>query len=126
MSSQDVTSNSNTPTSTYSGNSQASAPLSPHGGASTGVSPVSSLGGGSTASDVTMESMDTSHQKQDASDRLNKNLDWNSGKPESSKNITAVQEGQQGHLGRDGQESASTPVIEGESQYCSHKIVSII
>uniref|UniRef100_A0A7N5ZQH3 C-Jun-amino-terminal kinase-interacting protein 4 n=1 Tax=Anabas testudineus TaxID=64144 RepID=A0A7N5ZQH3_ANATE len=88
-SSQGGTSKSNTPTSTYSGNSQSTTPLSPsHGEASTGVSPVSSLGGGSTASDVTMESVDTSLQKQDASDRLNKNLDWNNGKPESSKNIT--------------------------------------
>ncbi|XP_026206563.1 C-Jun-amino-terminal kinase-interacting protein 4 isoform X6 [Anabas testudineus] len=112
-SSQGGTSKSNTPTSTYSGNSQSTTPLSPsHGEASTGVSPVSSLGGGSTASDVTMESVDTSLQKQDASDRLNKNLDWNNGKPESSKNITAVQEGQQGQLGCDAQESASTPLTE--------------
>lgn len=115
-SSQGGTSKSNTPTSTYSGNSQSTTPLSPsHGEASTGVSPVSSLGGGSTASDVTMESVDTSLQKQDASDRLNKNLDWNNGKPESSKNITAVQEGQQGQLGCDAQESASTPLTEGKS-----------
>uniref|UniRef100_A0A7N6AEF7 C-Jun-amino-terminal kinase-interacting protein 4 n=1 Tax=Anabas testudineus TaxID=64144 RepID=A0A7N6AEF7_ANATE len=65
-SSQGGTSKSNTPTSTYSGNSQSTTPLSPsHGEASTGVSPVSSLGGGSTASDVTMESVDTSLQKQD-------------------------------------------------------------
>lgn len=123
MSSQGVTSNS--PTSTYSGNSQSSTPLSPppHGGASSGVRPVSSLGESSTTSDVTMESLDTSHKKQDASDRLDKNLDWNSGKPESSKNIIAVQDGQQGH---DGQESASTPLIEGESPYCSYKVASII
>lgn len=82
------------------------------------MSPVSSLEGGSTTSDVTMESLDASHQKQDASDRLNKNLDWNNGKPESSKNIIAVQEGQQGQLGRDGQDTANTPLTEGESEFC--------
>uniref|UniRef100_A0A4W6FAF6 Sperm associated antigen 9 n=1 Tax=Lates calcarifer TaxID=8187 RepID=A0A4W6FAF6_LATCA len=64
--------------------------------------PVSSLGDGSasatplsTASDVAMESVDTPPQEQGASDGLDKNLDWSSGKPESSKNIAAVQEGQQ-------------------------------
>lgn len=82
------------------------------------MSPVSSLEGGSTTSDVTMESLDASHQKQDASDRLNKNLDWNNRKPESSKNIVAVQEGQQGQLGRDGQDTANTPLTEGESEFC--------
>ena len=66
------------------------------------MSPRSSLGGGSTsatplstaASDVAMESVDTPLQEV-SSDGLNKNLDWNSGKPESSKNIAAVQQGQQ-------------------------------
>uniref|UniRef100_A0A671W6P4 C-Jun-amino-terminal kinase-interacting protein 4 n=1 Tax=Sparus aurata TaxID=8175 RepID=A0A671W6P4_SPAAU len=47
------------------------------------------------ASDVTMESVDMPLHEQEVSDRLNKNLDRNNGKPESSKNITAVQEGQQ-------------------------------
>ncbi|XP_050928380.1 C-Jun-amino-terminal kinase-interacting protein 4 [Lates calcarifer] len=103
MSSQGGSSKSNTPTSAHM-------PLTPHDGASSGVSPVSSLGDGSasatplsTASDVAMESVDTPPQEQGASDGLDKNLDWSSGKPESSKNIAAVQEGQQG------QESPSTP-----------------
>uniref|UniRef100_A0A4W6F6V3 Sperm associated antigen 9 n=1 Tax=Lates calcarifer TaxID=8187 RepID=A0A4W6F6V3_LATCA len=66
------------------------------------VSAVINLGDGSasatplsTASDVAMESVDTPPQEQGASDGLDKNLDWSSGKPESSKNIAAVQEGQQ-------------------------------
>ncbi|XP_041671050.1 C-Jun-amino-terminal kinase-interacting protein 4 isoform X2 [Cheilinus undulatus] len=90
MSSQGGTTKSN------SANSQSATPLSPHGGESTGRS----AGGGSTAvtpstdaSDVAMESVDTPLQEQEFSDGLNKNLDRNSGKPESSKNI-AVQEGQ--------------------------------
>ncbi|XP_059180898.1 C-Jun-amino-terminal kinase-interacting protein 4-like isoform X1 [Centropristis striata] len=107
MSSQGGTSKSNTPTSTFSANSQSTTPLSPHDGASTGMSPGSGPDGvtslSSTASDVAMESVD-----REVSDGLNKNLDWNSGKPESNKDIAAVQEGQQGHPGGDGQDSAST------------------
>lgn len=113
MSSQGGSSKSNTPTSAHT-------PLTPHDGASSGVSPVSSLGDGSasatppsTASDVAMESP----QEQGASDGLDKNLDWSSGKPESSKNIAAVQEGQQG------QESPSTP-RKGEGQCCSSNTLS--
>ncbi|XP_035000913.1 C-Jun-amino-terminal kinase-interacting protein 4 isoform X3 [Hippoglossus stenolepis] len=109
-SSQDGTSKSNTPTS--------SCTLFPHDGASTGTSSMSSHAGGSssatplstTASDVAMESVDTPLQEQEASDGLNRNLDRSSGKPESNKNIAAVQEGQQGQRGHDGQESASTPL----------------
>lgn len=55
-----------------------------------------------------MESVDMSGRKHEAPDRLNKNLDRNGGKPESSKNMAAVQEGQQG---------PSTPLGDGESQY---------
>ncbi|XP_039990819.1 C-Jun-amino-terminal kinase-interacting protein 4 isoform X3 [Xiphias gladius] len=114
MSSQGGSSKSNTPTSTCTS-------LSPHAGASTGISPMSSLGGGpasatplsTAASDVCMESLDTPVQEQEASDGLNKNLDWNSGKPESNKNIAAVQEGQQGQPEHGSQESASTP-LKGE------------
>uniref|UniRef100_A0AAQ5WZ57 C-Jun-amino-terminal kinase-interacting protein 4 n=1 Tax=Amphiprion ocellaris TaxID=80972 RepID=A0AAQ5WZ57_AMPOC len=67
---------------------------------STGMSAVSSLTAGSASamalsSDVAMASVDTPVQEQDG---LNKNLDRNSGKPESSKNITAVQGGQRGQL----------------------------
>ncbi|XP_008282529.1 C-Jun-amino-terminal kinase-interacting protein 4 isoform X3 [Stegastes partitus] len=114
MSSQGGTSKSNTPTSTHSGNSQSSTPLSPHDGGSTGMSATSSLGGGSASAtslstDVAMESVDIPAHEQDG---LNKNLDRNSGKPESSKNIAAVQGGQQGQgqLGQDGQELATTPL----------------
>ncbi|XP_044034077.1 C-Jun-amino-terminal kinase-interacting protein 4 isoform X2 [Siniperca chuatsi] len=116
MSTQDGISKSNTPTSTYSANSQFTTPLSPHEGLSAGMSPASGAGGGSAfatplsiaASDVAMESVDTPLQEQEVSDGLNKNLDRNSGKLEGSKNIAAVQEGQQGQLGHDGQ--ASTPL----------------
>lgn len=125
MSSQGGASKSNTPTSTYSGNSQSTSPLSPHSGATTGMSPMSSLGGSSAsatplsaaASDVAMESVDTPRQEEEGSDGLNKNLNWSSGKPESSKNIS-VQEGQQGQLGHGGQDSARTPV-KADGQYCS-------
>eukprot|EP00064_Thunnus_orientalis_P013610 superscaffoldBa00002246_g13649 len=118
MSSQDGASKSNTPTSAHSGSSQSATPLSPHDGASAGMSTVSSLGGGSAsaaplsaaASDVAMESVDTPLQDEEGSDGLNKNLNRNSGKPESSKNISAVQEGQQGQLRQEGQDSATTPV----------------
>ncbi|XP_070707364.1 C-Jun-amino-terminal kinase-interacting protein 4 [Pempheris klunzingeri] len=106
--SQGGTSLSNTPTSTYSTNAQATTPLSPHDGVSTAVSSVSGLGGSASAtpqstaaSDSAMESVDTASQEQEVSDGLNKNLDRNSGKPESSKNIAAVQEGDQGQLGDD-------------------------
>ncbi|KAK1881455.1 C-Jun-amino-terminal kinase-interacting protein 4 [Dissostichus eleginoides] len=51
------------------------------------------------ASNVSMES-------EEVSDGLNKNPDRSRGKPESSKNIAAVQEGQQGQPGHD----ASTPL----------------
>ncbi|KAG7236443.1 hypothetical protein INR49_000921 [Caranx melampygus] len=105
MSSQGGTSKSNTPTST-------STPLSPHDSASATASPLSSLSGGSASAtsgsaaalDVAMESVDTPFQEP-ASD-FNQNLDWNSGKPESNKNIAAVQSG------RDSQETAATPVTD--------------
>ncbi|XP_055360153.1 C-Jun-amino-terminal kinase-interacting protein 4 isoform X2 [Betta splendens] len=114
MSPQGGTYKSSSPTSTHSSNTQFMTPLSsPHAGAST--SSVSSLGAQSPASDVTMESVDTSSRTQEASDRLNKNLDYNGGKPESSKNITAMQEGQQGQPGGDGQDAASTPLCDGEN-----------
>ncbi|XP_031699010.1 C-Jun-amino-terminal kinase-interacting protein 4 isoform X1 [Anarrhichthys ocellatus] len=104
MSSQGGTSESNTPTSTPSANSQSTMPVLPRDGAATGMSPASSLGGGSAsvtplstaASDVATESAE-----REVSDGLNKNLDWSRGKLENSKNIAAVQEGQQSQHGRD-------------------------
>ncbi|XP_014189531.1 C-Jun-amino-terminal kinase-interacting protein 4 isoform X1 [Haplochromis burtoni] len=101
-------SKSNTPTSNYSNNSQSTTPLSPFDGGSTGMSPMSSLGRGS-ASDVAMESVDTPLKDQETSDGHNKNLDRSSGKPESNKNIAAVQEGQQ-----KGPESDATPLKEDD------------
>lgn len=85
---------------------------------------MSSVGGGfasatplsTAASDVAMESVP--RREQEVSDGLNKNLDRNSGKPEGSKNITVMQEGQQGQLGLEGQGSASTP-LKRDGQYCS-------
>lgn len=112
MSSQGGHSKSNTPTSTDSANSQSTTALSPPDRVSTGISPVSRQGEGSAsvtsvsiaALDIAMESVE-----QDVSDVLNKNLDGNRGKPKSSKDIAAVQ-GQQGELGHDGQDSATTPL----------------
>uniref|UniRef100_A0AAQ5WXW6 C-Jun-amino-terminal kinase-interacting protein 4 n=1 Tax=Amphiprion ocellaris TaxID=80972 RepID=A0AAQ5WXW6_AMPOC len=89
-------------------------PLYPHDGGSTGMSAVSSLTAGSASamalsSDVAMASVDTPVQEQDG---LNKNLDRNSGKPESSKNITAVQGGQRGQLdGTDNLEKSEVQAI---------------
>ncbi|XP_044034080.1 C-Jun-amino-terminal kinase-interacting protein 4 isoform X4 [Siniperca chuatsi] len=132
MSTQDGISKSNTPTSTYSANSQFTTPLSPHEGLSAGMSPASGAGGGSAfatplsiaASDVAMESVDTPLQEQEVSDGLNKNLDRNSGKLEGSKNIAAVQEGQQGQLGHDGQ--ASTPLKDGADSLEKSEVQAII
>lgn len=124
LSSQGGSSKSNTPPSSYSTNS--TTPLSPHDGASAGMSPgstsVTSLS--TTASDVAMESVDTPLQEQEFSDGLNKNLDRSSRKPESSKNIAAMQEGQQSQLGRDGQDSKSV-LLKGDGQYCSLTLHSL-
>ncbi|XP_028264338.1 C-Jun-amino-terminal kinase-interacting protein 4 isoform X1 [Parambassis ranga] len=115
MSSQDGgTSKSNTPA---SNNSQSTTPLSPHDGSSAGMSPVSNLGAGSASvtplsSDVTMESVDTPLQEQQGSDGLNKNLDWNSGKPDSKKNISAVQQGQQQKNDESPEKSEVQAIIE--------------
>ncbi|XP_026170699.1 C-Jun-amino-terminal kinase-interacting protein 4 isoform X4 [Mastacembelus armatus] len=134
MSSQDGTSKSSTPASSYSGNSQSTTPLSPHDGGPAGISPASSLAGGSTsaiplsaaASDVATKSLDTPLQEQATSDGLSKNLDWRGEKPESSKNITAVQEGQQGQLGLDGQETAPTLLRAGADNLEKSEVQAII
>ncbi|XP_010781893.1 C-Jun-amino-terminal kinase-interacting protein 4-like isoform X3 [Notothenia coriiceps] len=87
-------------TSSHSANSQSTTQQSPHDGVSTGMSPLTSGSPLSpAASNVSMES-------EEVSDVLNKNLDRSRGKPESSKSIAAVQEGQQGQPGHD----ASTPL----------------
>lgn len=57
-------------------------------------------------SDVTMESVETAAQEQEVSDGLNKNLDRNSEKPDSNKNIAAVRDAQQGQL----EDDASLPL----------------
>ncbi|KAK2885074.1 C-Jun-amino-terminal kinase-interacting protein 4 isoform X2 [Channa argus] len=125
MSSQGGTSKSNTPASTYSSKSQPTTPLSPHGGVSTRMSPVSSAEGGSSASGVTMESVETSWQQQEASDGLNKNLDWKGGKPESNKNITEVQKGQEGQFGHNNQDS-STPLKDEANSMGKSEVQAII
>ncbi|KAM4623501.1 C-Jun-amino-terminal kinase-interacting protein 4 isoform 2-T2 [Polymixia lowei] len=104
MSSRGGASKSNAPTSARSGSSQSTTPMSPQDGALDAVTPMSGLGGGSAsatpistaASAVAMESADTPLEEQNISEGVNRNLDWNSGKPDSSKNISAVQEGQEG------------------------------
>lgn len=118
MSSQGGASKSNT----HSSNSQSTTPLSPHDGASAGESSVSSGSAAGTpvsnaASDVTMESVETPVKEQEVSDGLNKNLDSNSEKPDSSKNISAVQEVQQGQSGQD----ASMP-HKDDGVYCKKEI----
>lgn len=117
MSSQGGTSKSNTPTFT-------STPLTPHDSASATASPLFSLSRGSasatsgstSASDVAMESVETPLQEQ-ASD-FNQNLDWSSGKPESNKDIAAVQ--------RDSQETAATPATGGGLSCTHHSLIGVI
>ncbi|XP_071402146.1 C-Jun-amino-terminal kinase-interacting protein 4 [Centroberyx affinis] len=125
LSSQGGTSKSNTPTSTRSGSSQSTTPMSPHDRASNAVTPTSAA-----ASDVAMESVDTPLRDQEGSDGLNKNLDWNSGKPDSSKNISTVQDGQQGQLGQGGH-LATTPltgdvVLDGTDNLEKSEVQAII
>lgn len=78
------------------------------------MSSMSSVGRGS-ASDVAMESLDTPLQDQEASDGLNKNLDWNSGKPESNKNISAVQRGPE----------PEAATLKGDGQYFCYNSFSV-
>lgn len=108
MSCQGGTSKSNA----HSANSQSTTPLSPHNGMSPGSASATPLS--TAASDVAMESVDTPTRDQEVSDGLNKNLDGNSEKPESSKNIAAVQEIQQVQCGHD----AST-ALKDDGLYCS-------
>lgn len=90
MSSQDGTSSSNT--SNYSSNTQPSTPLFPHNTPSLGQGVVTSSPLSAALSDIVMESVDTPPQEEVTSGGLSKNLDWKSGKPESSKNVGAEQE----------------------------------
>ncbi|XP_041829680.1 C-Jun-amino-terminal kinase-interacting protein 4 isoform X2 [Melanotaenia boesemani] len=90
ISSQGGPSKSSTPT-THSG-SQSTTPPSPQDVSNFEEGSASSALRSAPPSDVAMESR---LQEQEPSDGLNKNLDWKSGKPEGSKNMTAVQEGQQ-------------------------------
>ncbi|XP_071062909.1 C-Jun-amino-terminal kinase-interacting protein 4 isoform X4 [Pseudochaenichthys georgianus] len=102
----------------HSANSQSTTQPSPHDGVSTGMSPLTSgsplspLTSGSPLSPLTSGSplspaaSNVSTESEEVSDGLNKNLDGSRGKPEGSKNIAAVQEGQQGQPGHD----ASTPL----------------
>ncbi|XP_056152874.1 C-Jun-amino-terminal kinase-interacting protein 4 isoform X2 [Lampris incognitus] len=115
VSSQGSTSKSNTPASALSLSSQSTTPMSPQDGASEMMTSVSSLGGGESASatptstatsDAAMESVDTPFREEKHSEGLNRNLDRRGGKPDSSKNISAVQEGQ---LGQDSQDSGTSP-----------------
>lgn len=111
MSSQGGTSKSNTPTFT-------STPLTATAGPLFSLSrgSASATSGSASASDVAMESVETPLQEQ-ASD-FNQNLDWSSGKPESNKDIAAVQ--------RDSQETAATPVTGGGLSCSHHSLIVVI
>lgn len=96
MSSQGGSSNSHA----HSSNSQANTPLSPGDEVSPGDSPATPV------SDATVKSVEQlSSKEQEVSDGLNQNMDSSSEKPESSKNISAVQEAQQAPS----EKEASTP-----------------
>ncbi|XP_061564447.1 C-Jun-amino-terminal kinase-interacting protein 4-like [Cololabis saira] len=102
----------NSPTSTHSRNSKGKAPLSTDDvsslGQKPGSTPLSTAAAGAAtgvAAGVAMESVDRALQDEEASEGLDKNLDYQTGKPEGSKNIAGVQDGQQDQLGRDGQGS---------------------
>lgn len=83
--------------------------MSPMSTGSTSATPLSTA-----QSDVTMESVETPLREQEVSDGLNKNLDGNSEKPESNKNIAAVQDVQQAQFGDD----ASSP-LRDDGVYCN-------
>ncbi|XP_068438902.1 C-Jun-amino-terminal kinase-interacting protein 4 isoform X1 [Clinocottus analis] len=107
--SQGGTPQSNTPTSAHAANAQSTVPISPRDGASAGMSPASDLGGGpasvtapSTFAAGVAANVAAGSAEQEVSAGLNKTLDQNRGKPESSQNIVA-QEGQQSQLGPDGE-----------------------
>ncbi|KAM9837654.1 C-Jun-amino-terminal kinase-interacting protein 4 [Aulostomus maculatus] len=104
-SSQTGTSKSKTPTSSHSVSSQSSSPLSPHDGASPSMGPASAT------------PVNTHLQEQADPDALNKNLDCESGKQESSKNISVMQEQQ---------DSAGTPPEDGSDQLEKSEVMAII
>ncbi|XP_034717207.1 C-Jun-amino-terminal kinase-interacting protein 4 isoform X4 [Etheostoma cragini] len=128
MSSQGGPTKSNTPTSTHNANSQSNTPLSPHDRVSTGMSPVSHQGEGSASlTPVPIASLDIAMEsvEQEVSDGLNKNLDRNHGTPKSSKHIAAMR-GQQGELGHDSQDFATTPLKDGAHNQESSEVQAII
>ncbi|XP_068613385.1 C-Jun-amino-terminal kinase-interacting protein 4-like [Brachionichthys hirsutus] len=90
------------------------APLCPHDGMSpagtaVGVGAASATPLSTPASDVSMASLHPPLQEQEVPDMIiNKKIDMESGKLESTKNIAVVQEGQQGQLGRLNQNFVST------------------
>ncbi|KAM6897518.1 C-Jun-amino-terminal kinase-interacting protein 4 [Xenentodon cancila] len=112
-------SKANTPTSSQVDNSKLNLAASTHSCNSKGAAPpsaddVSSLGqqpsfsaprSTAATAGVAMESVDRVLHEEKASEGLNKNLDFKTGKPEGSKNIAGVQEGQQDRFGRDSPES---------------------
>ncbi|XP_034049130.1 C-Jun-amino-terminal kinase-interacting protein 4 [Thalassophryne amazonica] len=130
--SQGETLKSHTPISTLSSNLQSTTPLTPHDGTLTGTDPRSSLGGVSASatplstasSDVAMGSVDTPVQFQEFSDGLNKNLDWNSRKPDSTKNISAVQD--RGQLGPGEQDFGTSPLKDGTDNLEMSEVQAII
>lgn len=65
-------------------------------------------------SDVAMEPVETPEQEREVSDGLNKNLDRNSEKPESNKNIAAVQDAQQAQFGGD-----ASPPLKDDGVCCN-------
>uniref|UniRef100_A0A665VH60 Sperm associated antigen 9 n=1 Tax=Echeneis naucrates TaxID=173247 RepID=A0A665VH60_ECHNA len=81
-------------------------PMSPQGGSS-----AMAISGSATASDVAVESVDTSLREREASD-FKQNLDCNSGKPDSNKNISAMQEGQRGHESDDEAENLEKSEVQ--------------
>lgn len=61
---------------------------------------------------ATVESAEMPVREQEVSDGLNKNLDRNSEKPQSNKNIAAVQDVQQAQFGDD-----ATPPLRDDGVY---------
>ncbi|KAF7645961.1 hypothetical protein LDENG_00195590, partial [Lucifuga dentata] len=102
---------SNTSTSTISDTSQVTSPLSHEG-----VTPLSS----------TVESVEMPVQEQERLGGLNRNLDWQTGKPDSRKKISAVPDGHQSQREDGGQDLAETLLTDGTDELEKSEVQAII
>ncbi|XP_061519851.1 C-Jun-amino-terminal kinase-interacting protein 4 isoform X4 [Phycodurus eques] len=111
----------NTTSSAKSGDCQTSAPPSPRGTACSDTSASSSrasVSGSPVASAVALESVGAPREQ----GGLNKNLDYNAGKPNNSKSISTGQ----GQLAQENQEPASALLNDGKNNLEKSEVLAII